>query len=97
MAIQIKLSVILQALKLLENFGNKKVFQLINKIGLNSFQGHTVESLIDLFNEYNNSNSVQIPIEQLKNNLDQVLKFMKIVMSLGLKNLQFFMRSILIN
>ena len=69
MAIQIKLSVILQALKLLENFGNKKVFQLVNKIGLNSFQGHTVESLIDLFNEYNNSNSVQISIEQLKNNL----------------------------
>ena len=40
MAIQIKLSVILQALKLLENYGNKKVFQLVNKIGLNSFQGH---------------------------------------------------------
>ena len=53
MAIQIKLSVILQALKLLENFGNKKVFQLVNKIGLNSFQGHSVESLIVLFNEYN--------------------------------------------
>lgn len=72
MAIQIKLSVILQALKLLEGFGNKKVFQLINKMGLNSFKGHSVESLIELFNEYNNSNSVQIPTGQLKKNLDQV-------------------------
>ena len=90
MAIQIKLSVILQALKLLENFGNKKVFQLINKIGLNSFQGHTVESLIDLFNEYNNSNSVQIPIEQLKNNLDQVFEIHEDSDEFGIKEFTIF-------
>ena len=63
---------ILQALKFLEGFGNKKVFQLVNKIGLNSLKDHSVQSLIELFNEYNISNPVQIPIEQLKNNLDLV-------------------------
>lgn len=90
MAIQIKLSVILQALKLLENFGNKKVFQLVNKIGLNSFQDHSVESLIELFNEYNNSNSAQIPLEQLKNNLDQVFNIHEDSDKIGIKEFTIF-------
>lgn len=90
MAVQIKLSLILQALKLLDRFGNKKVFQLINKIGLDSFKGHSVESLIELFSEYNNSNSAQIPIEQLKNNLDKVFKIHEDGEEFGIKELTIF-------
>ncbi len=90
MATQIKLSLILQSLKLLEGFGNKKVFQLVNNMGLNSFQGHSVESLINLFNEYNNRNSVQIPIEQLKNNLDQVFEIHEDSEEFNIKDLTLF-------
>jgi DNA processing protein len=90
MATQIKLSVILQTLKLLDGFGNKKVFQLVNKIGLNSFKGHSMESLIELFNEYNNSNSVQIPIGQLKNNLGQAFDIHKDSEEFGIKELTLF-------
>ena len=90
MAIPIKLSVILQALKFLEGFGNKKVFQLVNKIGLNSLKDHSVQSLIELFNEYNISNPVHIPIEQLKNNLDLVFNIHEDNEEFGIKELTLF-------
>ena len=49
-----------------------------------------MESLIDLFNEYNKNNSVQIPIEQLKNNLDQVFEIHEDSYEFGIKEFTIF-------
>ena len=49
-----------------------------------------MESLIDLFNEYNKNNSAQIPVEQLKNNLDQVFEIHEDSYEFGIKEFTIF-------
>lgn len=90
MAIPIKLSVILQALKFLEGFGNKKVFQLVNKIGLNAFKGHSEESLTELFADYNSNSLNPIPLDDLKENIQKVFSIHENSYKYDIKELTLF-------
>ena len=78
MAVKFKLGLVLLAFKMLEGYGNRKVFQLATKLGLNSLSNSEEFDLIKIIENYNSTAKSIISIEEFEKNLDKSYEIQKL-------------------